>query len=135
MLKEMNDLKSFLFFLNKCTVFSFYMLAMLLFLFFFRVVNPSESVSCKTALFIGKFLSRETIRCRVLKVDIGMSFLANPKTCKIVLGFQLHFWSISSLILFAFFWQRHFQVGSVIAELKERFQSHSMKSYRSRFQR
>ncbi|KAG2669700.1 hypothetical protein I3760_14G045200 [Carya illinoinensis] len=30
---------------------------------------------------------------------------------------------------------RHFQVKSVVTELKELFQSHSMKSYRSRFQR
>lgn len=34
-----------------------------------------------------------------------------------------------------FLWQRHVQVRSVLAEVKERFQSHSMKSYRSRFQR
>ncbi|KAG6787428.1 hypothetical protein POTOM_009067 [Populus tomentosa] len=43
--------------------------------------------------------------------------------------------TLGSLILFAFFWQRHFQVRSVIAELRERLQSHSMKSYRFRFQR
>lgn len=50
-------------------------------------------------------------------------------------------WEHGDLIYFrtsqfiCFFWQRHFQVKSVIAELKERFQSHSMRSYRSRFQR
>lgn len=32
-----------------------------------------------------------------------------------------------------FLWQRHIQVRSVLAEVKERFQSHSMKSYRSQF--
>jgi hypothetical protein len=33
------------------------------------------------------------------------------------------------------FWQRHLQVQSVITELRERLQSHSMKSYRARFQK
>ncbi|KAJ0052619.1 hypothetical protein Pint_01462 [Pistacia integerrima] len=52
-------------------------------------------------------------------------------------SFHTHCWShlLGSLILLDFFWQRHFQVRSVIAELRERFQSHSMRSYRSRFQR
>ncbi|KAG6475299.1 hypothetical protein ZIOFF_064517 [Zingiber officinale] len=38
------------------------------------------------------------------------------------------------LILNALPWERHLQVRSVITELRERFQSHSMKSYRSHFQ-
>ncbi|KAF9606066.1 hypothetical protein IFM89_023089 [Coptis chinensis] len=42
---------------------------------------------------------------------------------------------LEPLIFVAFCWQRHLQVSSVISELRERFQSHSMRSYRSRFQK
>ncbi|CDP14964.1 unnamed protein product [Coffea canephora] len=38
-------------------------------------------------------------------------------------------------LIFAFLWPRHFQVRSVIAEVRERFQSHSMRPYRARFLR
>jgi hypothetical protein len=63
------------------------------------------------------FLNKKLVRNRVL----------------FLLGYDVVI--LDLLISFAMFWQRHLQMQSVITELRERLQSHSMKSYRARFQK
>lgn len=59
---------------------------------FFIVASSSETFYFVPALSLGKFISEVTIRCRVLKVDIGMSFLCMtiPPFFLELLYFRLH---------------------------------------------